>query len=187
MTAKILANRLKKILPAIISDTQSAFVNGRLITNNILVAFETMHHINQRKKGKKGEMALKLDMSKAYNRVELVCLDKIMEKLGFHRRWRNLMMQCVSTVTYSIKINVKPKGHISPTRGLRQGNPLSPYLFLLCAEGLSALIKKVVAEGSMEGIFVCKNGPCLSHLFLQTIVLSFAKLPLVNVTYSREF
>ena len=64
MAAKTLANKLKKILPAIISHTQSAFVNGRLITDNILVAFETMHHISQRKTRQKGEMALKLDMSK---------------------------------------------------------------------------------------------------------------------------
>ena len=92
MAAKTLANRLKKILPAIISDTQSAFVNDKLITDNILVAFETMHHIGQRKTGQKGEMALKLDMSKIYDRVEWVCLDRIMEKLGFHPRWRNLMM-----------------------------------------------------------------------------------------------
>ena len=67
---KTIANRLKKILPQIISDTQSAFVHGRLITDKILVAFETMHHISQKRLGKTGEMALKLDMSKAYNRVE---------------------------------------------------------------------------------------------------------------------
>lgn len=72
---------MKKILPSIISDSQSAFVNGRLIIDNVLVAFETMHHINQRKTWSIGEMAVKLDISKAYIRVELVCLDKIMEKL----------------------------------------------------------------------------------------------------------
>ena len=69
----------KKVLPKIIGDTQSAFVHRRLITDNVLVVFETMHHINQKKGGKVGEMALKLDMSKAYDRVEWICLDNIME------------------------------------------------------------------------------------------------------------
>ncbi|XP_075645341.1 uncharacterized protein LOC142616354 [Castanea sativa] len=74
-----------------------------------------------------------------------------MEKLGFYQRWRNLMMQCVSSVTYSVRINSKPRGQIVPTRGLRQGDPLSPYIFLLCAEGLSALIKNAISEGIVEG------------------------------------
>ena len=96
IASKAIANRLKRILPSIISDTQSAFVHGRLITDNVLVAFETMHHISQKKGGKVGEMALKLDMSKVYDRVEWVCLEKIMTKLGFEEKWRNLIMRCVS-------------------------------------------------------------------------------------------
>ena len=120
ITSKVIANKLKKILPSIISDTQSAFVHGRLITDNVLVAFETMHHINGRKGGKKGEMALKLDMSKAYDRVEWVCLEKIMAKLGFGEKWRSLIMKCVTSVSYSVKINGKPRGKIIPSRGLRQ-------------------------------------------------------------------
>ena len=67
-------------------------MHGRLITDNVLVAFETMHHISQKKGGKVREMALKLDLSKAYDRVKWVCLDKIMEKLGFDVKWRNLIM-----------------------------------------------------------------------------------------------
>ena len=175
LAAKTLANRLKKILPSIISDTQSAFVNGRLITDNVLVAFETMHHISQRRIGKKGEMTLKLDMSKAYDRVEWSCLNKIMEKLGFHPTWCSLMMQCISSVTYSIRIIGKPTRHIIPSRGLHQGDPLSPYLFLLCAEGLSALIKKAVADGHMESISLCRGGPLLSHLFFADDSIIFCK------------
>ena len=67
-------------------------MRGRLITDNVLVAFETMHHISQKKGGKVGKMALKLHLSKTYDRVEWFCLDKIMEKLGFDVKWRNLIM-----------------------------------------------------------------------------------------------
>ena len=165
IVSKVIANRLKKILPSIISETQSAFVHGRLITDNVLVTFETMHHISKKKSGKVGEMALKLDMSKAYDRVEWECLEKIMEKLGLDERWRVLVMRCVRSVTYSIKINDSPRGHIIPSRGIRQGDPLSSYLFLLCAEGLSTLIKASVAKGDMKGVSVCRGGPILSHLF----------------------
>ena len=110
-------------------------------------------------------MLLKLDMSKVYDRVEWGCLDKIMEKLGFEGRWRKLLLTCIYTVTYSVRINEKPHGHIVPLRGLRQGDPLSLYIFLLCAEGLSTLIKKRVCDGMIEGIFVYKGQPKLSRLF----------------------
>ena len=66
-----------------------------------------------------GSMAIKLDMSKDYDRAEWVCLEKIMEKLGFDEKWRKLIMQCVTTVTYLVRINGKPKGHIVPTRCIR--------------------------------------------------------------------
>ncbi|KAK9992106.1 hypothetical protein SO802_027091 [Lithocarpus litseifolius] len=175
ITSKVIANELKKIFPSIISDTQSAFVHGRLITDNVLVAFETMHHINGRKGGRKGEMTLKLDMSKAYDRVEWLCLEKIMAKLGFGEKWRKLIMRCATTVSYSVKINGKPRAKIIQSRGIRQRDPLSPYLFLLCAEGLSALIKKSMDMGEMEGITVCKGAPRLSHLFFADDSIIFCK------------
>ena len=131
----------------------------------MLVAFETMHHISKKKGGKVGDMALKLDMSKAYDREEWVCLKKIMEKLGFVNKWRCLVMKCVTSVNYAIKVNGCPLGCITPTRGIRQGDPLPPYLFLLYAEGFSSLIKASMANGDLKGISVCRGGPDLSHLF----------------------
>ena len=123
-------------------------------------------------------MTLKLDMSKAYDRVEWVWLEKVMEKLGFANRIRDLIMRCVSTVTYSIKINRVPRGHIIPFRGIRQGDPLSPYLFLLCAKGLFALIQSAVDRGQMEGVKICRGGPRLSHLFFADDSLLFCKATL---------
>ena len=101
-----------------------------------------------------------------------------MEKLGFADRIRDLIMRCVSIVTYSIKINGTLRGHIIPSRGIRQGDLLSSYLFLLCAEGLSTLIQLVVDRGHMEGVKICRGGPILSHLFFADDSLIFCKATL---------
>ena len=97
--SKVLANRLKKILKEVIDESQSAFVPGRSITDNVLVAFEMMHCVDQKRKGKEALMAVKLDMSKAYDRVEWSYLEAIMRKMGFHERWIALMMMCINTVS----------------------------------------------------------------------------------------
>ena len=110
---------MKRILAEIIDELQSAFVPGRLITDNVLVAFETMHCIDGRKKGKEALMALKLDMSKAYDRVEWKYLELIMRKLGFHEKWISLMMMCITTVSYSVLINGEAKGNITSSQGHR--------------------------------------------------------------------
>jgi hypothetical protein len=119
LISKVLANRLKKVLPFIISSTQSAFIPSRLITDNILVAFEALHTMDSRMKGREGFMALKLDMSKAYDRVKWNFLEAIMRKLGFASRWVQMLMTCVQTVSYSVLVNGQPYGTIVPTRGIR--------------------------------------------------------------------
>ncbi|XP_075633544.1 uncharacterized protein LOC142606010 [Castanea sativa] len=105
---KVLANRLKQVLPQIISLAQSAFVLGRLITDKVLVAHETLHTMHCKKKGKKGSLALKLDISKAYDHVEWHFLKEIMHKLGFPKRWIDRVMSCVTTPSFSVLINDKP-------------------------------------------------------------------------------
>lgn len=167
LVSKVLANRLKKILPEVISESQSAFVPGRQITDIVLVAFETMHCIDQRRKGKKGLMAIKLDMSKAYDRVEWAFLEVMMRKMGFGERWIRLMLMCVKTVSYSVLINGEPKGKIIPMRELCQGYPISPYLFLLCAEGLTAMLRKEEGKWLISGISICRGATNFSPLGCQ--------------------
>jgi len=133
-----LANRLKKALTKIITEHQSAFTKSRLISDNILVTFETLHNL-QKHKGKDDFMAIKLDMSKAYNRVEWSYLEAMMRRMRFMERWIKLMMVCIKKVSYFILVNGEHKSMIHPTCGIQQGDPLSPFLFLLCTEGDSLL------------------------------------------------
>ena len=163
--SKILANKLKGLLSGINDESCSAFVQGRMIFDNIMVDHETIHAMKSRKSGKIGWLAAKLDMSKAYDMIEWDYLKRVMRKMGFSHRWIDLMMSCVRTITYSVVINSKQCGNIVPSRGLRKRDLLSPYLFLLCAEGLVSLMKRAVQEGLIQGIAAGKGGPRVSKLF----------------------
>ena len=114
-------------------------------------------------------------MSKAYDRVEWSFLKLIMIRMGFHEKWVNLMMMCITTVSYSLLINEEPTEKIIPSRGIRQGDSISPYLFLLCSEGLHALIEKAARAGLIRGISLCRNGPRLTHLFFADDSLLFCR------------
>ncbi|KAL8146376.1 hypothetical protein AgCh_004207 [Apium graveolens] len=132
---KVLANRMKDMLEKVVSESQSAFIPGRLISDNIMVSYEIMHYLKKKKIGKDGYMALKLDMSKAYDRVEWEFLKAIMRKMGFSD-WRvHLVLKCVTAVSYSI------------------------------VHGLSSLIRKYEAKQWIRGIKICRKAPTISHMF----------------------
>ena len=127
------------------------------------MAYEALHIMHGRKKGKTGNLALKLYVSKAYDRVEWSFLKQIMLKLGFPGIWVDRVMSCISSTSFSVLINGKPYGMITPTRGLRQGDPLSPYIFLLCVEGFTSLLQKAEMEGHIHSVSIFRRAPKISH------------------------
>ncbi|KAL0378863.1 UNVERIFIED_CONTAM: LINE-1 retrotransposable element O protein [Sesamum radiatum] len=151
IASKAIANRLKPFLNSIISEYQSAFLPGRLITDNVLVAYEINHYLAHKYWGSVGHMALKLDLSKAYDRVEWIFLERVLSRLGFDPSFISLIHSCVTTTSYSILLSGQKFGYFHPQRGLRQGDPLSPYLFLFCAEVFSCLISMAEAAGQLKG------------------------------------
>ena len=102
-------------------------------------------------------------------------LEKILLKMGFQASWVALIMECISTVSYSILVNGKLKGLISHFRGLRQGDFLSPYLFMFSEEGLNSIFQKAAKEEDIEGFSICRNGPKLTHLFFADDCLVFCR------------
>ena len=174
LCSKVIANRMKGFLDEIISEEQSAFVPGRLITDNVLVAYECTHYL-KRKKGKTGACAIKLDMAKAYNRVEWDYLEGIMLKLGFAEAFVDRIMRCVTSVSFSVRVNGKLTYIFNPSRGIRQGDPISPYLFLLCAEGFSCLLKSIGPVHLSRGIRVGVHAPWISHLLFADDCIIFSE------------
>ena len=162
-------------LPSLISETQSAFVPGRLISDNILIAQEMFHGLRTNKACKDKFMAIKTDMSKAYDRVEWIFIQQLLSKMGFDQHWIRLMMECISSVQYRVLLNGQLKGNIIPQRGLRQGDPLSPYLFIMCTEALVANIKNAEREKFLTGIKVARACPSISHLLFADDSLFFCK------------
>lgn len=125
-------------------------------------------------------------MSKAYDRVEWPFLTRMMEKMGFDSRCVNLIMQCVSTVSYKIKVNGELTEEITPMHGLRQGDPLSPYLFLICAEGFSELLNAVERGGSLEGVTICQDAPSITHLLFADDSLLLLKADEGNASHLQH-
>lgn len=175
IVAKILCRRLKPVLTEIISPHQSAFVAGRSIADNVLITHEILHHLRTSQAKKHCSMAVKTDMSKAYDRLEWSFLRNVLDQFGFHPTWVHWIMECVSSVSYSFLINGSAQGCVAPSRGIRQGDPLSPYLFILCSEVLSGLCLNAQGQGTMQGVKVARRSPSLNHLFFADDTMFFCK------------
>lgn len=177
--SKVLAKKLKVWLNKIISENQSAFIPGMLITDNVLIAHELMHSLHT-KNLKTKFMAIKLDISKAFDKVEWEFLIRIMRQMVFTDTWCRWIYKCMFMVSYSVLINGEPTKTIYPQRGIRQGDPISPYLYIICTEGLSQLLKKAIQDQKLHGYKASRAGPAISHLLFADDSLLFSEQVLKN-------
>ncbi|XP_056690230.1 uncharacterized protein [Spinacia oleracea] len=173
--SKLLVNRLRPILQHHISPYQNAFTAERSIHDNLLIAQEILNTF-QKSTSKVGWCALKLDMEKAYDRIEWDFLWAALYALGFPDKWITWIKACVTTVSYSLKINGSTTHHFLPSRGIRQGDPLSPYLFLICMEVfIFMLSQSSTLPNSGIGIRIAPLTPKIPCLLFADDSLLFVK------------
>ncbi|CAN1221373.1 LINE-1 retrotransposable element ORF2 protein [Linum grandiflorum] len=180
--AKILANRLSLVLPSIIGSHQTGFVRDRRITDNIIIAHELMHFLKRKTNGTSHYLALKLDMEKAYDRIEWGFLFEMLRRLGFHISFITWVHACITSVSYSVNFNGRRVGFFKPSRGLRQGDPLLPLLFAIVSEGLSALFKDQLRQGCLKGIKIARTAPVISNLFFVDDTFLFLKIDVDSIS-----
>uniref|UniRef100_A0A2N9FG91 Reverse transcriptase domain-containing protein n=1 Tax=Fagus sylvatica TaxID=28930 RepID=A0A2N9FG91_FAGSY len=154
---------------------QSAFIPGRWIAENQLIVHELLHSF-KRRKVKGGFVAMKVDLQKAYDRINWNFLRIVLRRFGFQEVFVNWIMQCVTSVSFLVLINGGKSKSFRPTRGIRQGDPLSPYLFILCQEVLSRLIDKELIEGNIRGVCMNVGGPAFTHVMYADDIILFARV-----------
>jgi exonuclease III len=160
LLTKVIARRLKPILPTIISPEQSGYVEGRQILDSIILAHEVIHSLQ---KTKTPGMLLKLDISKAFDKLSWEYMKAMLIAFGFDQNWVTWILNLTSSAFFSLLINGVPSKPFSPSRGIRQGDPLSPFLFIIMAEGLSRTIHAALENNLLTGLPLHGISPPISH------------------------
>ncbi|XP_015944180.1 uncharacterized protein LOC107469315 [Arachis duranensis] len=159
--SKVLVRRMRNVMPGLVGETQSAFVQGRKIHDGALIACETVQWIKARRRS---SAIIKLDFQKAYDRVKWSFLDIVLQKMGFGQKWRGWIKECVCSASMSVLINGSPSRPFKMEMGLRQGDLLSPFLFVLVVDVLHRMIGEAVTNGRISPLLVGRDHIELSHL-----------------------
>jgi len=158
------------LLDKLIFSFQSAFVSGRSVHDHIILTHEIMHKFKNLKT-KAAWVAIKLDMEKTYDRIEWDFILKYRQEMGFHPTWNSWIKECISSVSYSMMVNDEPHGLFTLTGGIRQGDPLFPYLCILCMEALNHMLYTIASTlKSGIGVKISPRVIKISCLLFEMIV-----------------
>lgn len=183
---KIIANRIQTILPQLVGPHQTNFVPGRHITENIVVAQEIVHSM-YKKTSPRGFLAIKVDLEKAYDRLSWEFINETLCEARTPPDLIQVIMDCIMSASMRVLWNGETTDAFTPLKGIRQSDPLSPYLFMLCIERLSHGILNAVDVGKWWPITLARNGIPLSHLFFTDDLLYLLKLLLSRLKLSLPF
>ncbi|XP_070019658.1 uncharacterized protein [Nicotiana sylvestris] len=183
--SKILSRRLNPLLTKLISNNQSGFVKDRLIAKNILLAQEIIQGIKNYNKG--GNIVMKLDMKKAYDRMSWEFINAVMGTFSFSEKWINMTQRILSNVWYSILLNGIRNGFFTSSQGLKQGDPLSPSVFILGSEVLTRILNKLHENENFTPFTMPTKGPKINHLAYVDDIIIFSTGNNKTIRFSRLF
>ncbi|KAJ0445231.1 putative RNA-directed DNA polymerase [Helianthus annuus] len=176
--SKVLINRLKPVIQSLVSEEQTAFLSGRSILDGALILNELIPWM---KRFKRPGMIFKVDIEKAYDSLSWEFLESMLTQMNFHQKWRKWVMTIVKAARASVLVNGSPTQEFPCYRGLRQGDPLSPFLFVLAMETLTGVMKEACAIGLFKGMSISQHVPSLSHFLYADDVVFVGEWSLQNV------
>lgn len=177
---KIIANRLQPHMMRIISNSQTAFLKGRNIADNTILIKEVLHSFQDRGYKEKS-FALKADITKAFDTVNWRFVVGAMKSIKMPSRLINLICNCMEMSKVTILVNGQGDGFLKPTRGLRQGCPLSPYLFILVMEFLTKHFNESLRDRNIQGIRLAHSAPKITHLMYADDLIIFGEATVAEV------
>ncbi|GKV48207.1 hypothetical protein SLEP1_g55033 [Rubroshorea leprosula] len=176
--AKLLANRLRKVIHKVIGEQQMAFIRGRQLAEGVVIANEV---IDEAKRNKKKSFLFKVNFEKAYDKVCWGFINYMMLRMGFCETWRRWIQECLRSSSVSIIVNGSPTRQFTVTKGIRQGDSLSPFLFLIVAEGLNGMVTAAIEKKLYKGVTMGSGEVMVSHLQFADDIIFFGEATEENI------